>query len=200
MGLIGGFFVPLTIASGYDAIDLSLLPKKTTCVFISPIEFVKDPSVWIHLMSKYESTMTQAPDFAFALAARKFSASDARNAETLRLHSLRHVLNASEPVRSQTVNDFLDVFQRYGLKKSSLRVGYGLAEVCVYATEHPVEFFRANRDALESGDVRMAKEAKNGELFIEVACIGVNSHKHFKILNFDSESEVKTPGQLVALC
>ena len=196
MGLIGGFFVPLTIASGYDAIDFSLLPKKGTCVFISPIDFVKDPSVWIHLMSKYESTMTQAPDFAFALAARKFSASDARNAETLRLHSLRHVLNASEPVRSQTVNDFLDVFQRYGLKKSSLRVGYGLAEVCVYATEHPVEFFRANRDALESGDMRMAKEAKNGEPFIEVACIGVNSHKHFKILNFDSESEVKTPGQV----
>ena len=196
MGLIGGFFVPLTIACGYDDIDVSLLPKKTTCVFISPIAFAKDPSVWIRLMSKYESTMTQAPDFAFTLAARKFSSSDLRNAETLRLHSLRHVLNASEPVRSQTVNVFFDTFQQYGLKRSSLRVGYGLAEICVYATEHHVEFFRANRDALESGDIRVAKEAKNGEPFIEVACVGVNTRNCFKILEFDSNCEVKAPGQV----
>ena len=196
MGLIGGFFVPLTIASGYDDIDVSLLPKRTTCAFISPIAFAKDPSVWIRLISKYESTMTQAPDFAFALAARKFNASNLRNTETLRLHSLRHVLNASEPVRSQTINDFFDTFQHYGLKRSSLRVGYGLAEVCVYATEHRVEFFCANREAIETGDVRVAKEAKNGESFIEVACVGMNTNKRFKILEFDSDVEVKTHGQV----
>ncbi len=41
---------------------------------MSPISFIKNPVLWIQLMSRYKATHTQAPDFAYALAARKFLA------------------------------------------------------------------------------------------------------------------------------
>jgi len=198
MGLIGGFFVPLTIATGFKdhEIDVNLLPK-TTCVFFSPIAFAKDPTLWIRLMSKYSSTMTQAPDFAFALALRKFVDSNiGLTNDDINLCNLRHVLNASEPVRAQTVSDFYKTFQKYGLKYDALRVGYGLAEVCVYASEHPVEFFKASRELLESSeDTRIGCAAKEGEAFIELACVGINtSHMQYKVFEYDADIEVKEPG------
>jgi acyl-CoA synthetase (AMP-forming)/AMP-acid ligase II len=43
-------------------------------VYMEPFTFVKNPNVWIRAISKYKATHLQAPNFAFALTARKFQA------------------------------------------------------------------------------------------------------------------------------
>ena len=69
--------------------------------YMSPLAFVRDPCVWIHAMSRYRATHVQAPNFAYALTARKFlaaqAASRSRPSEQpapLDLSAVRHMINA----------------------------------------------------------------------------------------------------------
>ena len=43
-------------------------------VYMSPLTFIKNPSLWMEMSSKYKATHTQAPNFAYKLTARKFKA------------------------------------------------------------------------------------------------------------------------------
>lgn len=40
--------------------------------YCSPMAFMRNPLVWLQIMSKEESQMTAAPDFAFRLCVRKW--------------------------------------------------------------------------------------------------------------------------------
>ncbi|CAN0527018.1 unnamed protein product, partial [Laminaria digitata] len=40
--------------------------------FLSPVDFVRSPSTWISAVGRYRATHLQAPNFAFALCARKW--------------------------------------------------------------------------------------------------------------------------------
>ena len=93
MGLIGSHLG--TIACGGSA------------VLMSPFQFVRDPGAWIRALARFRGTHTQAPSFAFALAARKWRP-DASGA--VRLDSVRHILNAAEPVDAKAIDAFEGVF------------------------------------------------------------------------------------------
>ena len=83
--------------------------------YLSPIAFIRDPTVWVTAMSKYKATHVQAPNFAYALTARKHLAQSRnmqskRSNQALDLSSLRHMINAgtvimktsSHPIPSQS--------------------------------------------------------------------------------------------------
>ena len=58
MGLIGSYLGTLCCGgTGY---------------FLSPISFLKDPNIWLKTISRYRGSHTQAPNFAYSLAVRKF--------------------------------------------------------------------------------------------------------------------------------
>ena len=59
MGLVGFIITPCITAA--------------RCVSMSPISFIKDPALWMRTASKYKATHVCAPNFGFALAARKTS-------------------------------------------------------------------------------------------------------------------------------
>lgn len=42
--------------------------------YLSPFAFLKNPLVWLTCASKYKATHMQAPNFAYALASRRFNA------------------------------------------------------------------------------------------------------------------------------
>ena len=93
MGLIGSNLG--TIAFGGSA------------VLKSPFQFVRVPGAWIRALARYRGTHTQAPSFAFALAARKWRPDPSG---AVRLDSVRHVLNAAEPVDAAAIDAFESVF------------------------------------------------------------------------------------------
>jgi acyl-CoA synthetase (AMP-forming)/AMP-acid ligase II len=85
--------------------------------YMSPITFLKDPTMWLRAMSRYKGTHTQAPNFAFALATRKFKeACRDGDTGTLDLSSIRHMLNAAEPVDSVAIAEFYGYFREHGLQ------------------------------------------------------------------------------------
>ena len=98
MGLVGGYLVPLYVGM--------------TGVYMSPLSFLKDPLLWLQVISEYRGTHTQAPDFAFALCARRARLSRVSGAASsvatkraraqltaLNLSCVRHVFNAADTVR-----------------------------------------------------------------------------------------------------
>ncbi len=110
-------------------------------MFINTANFMKDPSIWVRVMSKERATHTQAPNFAYALTAQKWVTlmQEGENGNTHELHtsldlsSIQHMINAAEPVMTQAMDAFYSVFCPYGLRRGVIYPTYGLAEhtLCV---------------------------------------------------------------------
>ena len=107
-------------------------------------------------MSRYRATHVQAPNFAYALTARKFLATQAaargKRASALPrldLSSLRHMINAAEPVEAAAVDLFHAVFEPFGLPKGVVYPTYGLAEHVVYVCSNGRQRLLVDKSALE---------------------------------------------------
>ena len=109
----------------------------------APFDFIKNPLLWLDLLSRHQVHWTVAPDFAYRLVTRKFvqARQQAGNRDPipdLDLSFVRWMINAAEPIRAVTVNRFGELFSEYGLRKDWLMAGYGLAEnvvACSYLNE-----------------------------------------------------------------
>ena len=96
----------------------------------SPLDFVRDPTSWLRNMTDRRATHTQAPSFAFGLAARKFLSSPCQI--KVDLSSLLHATNGAEPIRAADVDAFCSAFAAHGLRQDAVVATYGLAEHTVF--------------------------------------------------------------------
>lgn len=112
MGMIGFLTVPM-----YFGAEL---------VKITPMDFLRDTLLWAKLIDKYKGTMTAAPNFAYALFAKRL-----RKQATpgqFDLSTLRFALSGAEPVEPADVEDLIDAGKPFGLKASAILPAYGMAE------------------------------------------------------------------------
>ena len=127
--------------------------------YMSPLTFIKNPSLWMEMSSKYKATHTQAPNFAYKLTARKFKAKyldeNSKNKKdlSLDLSSMEHMFNAAEPITLESINMFYDTFTPYGLKKDVIVPGYGLAEHTVYVCDAGKQVLSLNKKKLKQNKV-----------------------------------------------
>ncbi|XP_022986226.1 uncharacterized protein LOC111484046 [Cucurbita maxima] len=119
MGLIGGLFTAL-VSGG-------------TAILFSPMTFIKNPLLWLHVMSTYKATHSAGPNFAFELVARRLEANKGK-AQTYDLSSMVFLMIAAEPVRKTTLKKFLEFTSPFGLTEEVMAPGYGLAENCVFVS------------------------------------------------------------------
>lgn len=139
MGLVSYVLMPLALG-----LPLHLM---------STLAFIARPVSWLALMSRTRSTMSGAPNFAYALCARK--ATDDEVA-TLDLSRWRVAGNGAEPVTRAGVNAFLRRFAPCGFQPGAMLPAYGLAEDTLCATSRRPgqgpRFDEISREALESED------------------------------------------------
>ena len=112
MGMIGFLTVPM-----YFGAEL---------VKVTPMDFLRDTLLWAKLIDKYKGTMTAAPNFAYALFAKRLR----KQAEPgqFDLSTLRFALSGAEPVEPADVEDLIDAGRPFGLRASAILPAYGMAE------------------------------------------------------------------------
>jgi fatty-acyl-CoA synthase len=121
MGLIACFIFPLVYH----------LP----IVMQSPLEWVVRPGSMLQLISDFRCTLAWVPNFAFQFLARRVRPADRSN---YNLSSMRALINCSEPVRAQSMDEFVTVYEPYGLKLNALKSSYAMAENVFAVTQSDV--------------------------------------------------------------
>jgi acyl-CoA synthetase (AMP-forming)/AMP-acid ligase II len=121
MGLVGAFLQPL----------LNGCPT----VLIPTTDFMRDPALWLWAIHRYRGTFAWAPNFAYALCAKRIADADL---EGLDLSSWRFAINAAEPILASTIDAFAARYAPYGYRPETMRPVWGLAENVTAATAHPV--------------------------------------------------------------
>ena len=112
MGMVGFLTIPM-----YFGAEL---------VKVTPMDFLRDTLLWAKLIDKYKGTMTAAPNFAYALFAKRLR----KQAEPgqFDLSTLRFALSGAEPVEPADVEDLLDAGKPFGLRPDAILPAYGMAE------------------------------------------------------------------------
>ncbi|MFD0202121.1 MULTISPECIES: fatty acyl-AMP ligase [Saccharothrix] len=121
MGMVGFLTVPMLFG-----IDL---------VKVTPVDFLGRPTLWPDLISRYQGTITAAPNFAYAIAARRMQGVDDGAFD---LSTLRIALNGAEPIDPAAVKMFTDAGARFGLRPECVLCAYGMAETTLGVAFAPV--------------------------------------------------------------
>ena len=121
MGMVGFLTIPM-----YFGAEL---------VKVTPMDFLRDTLLWARLIDKYKGTMTAAPNFAYALFAKRLRR-QAKPGE-FDLSTLRFALSGAEPVEPADVEDLIDAGKPFGLKASAILPAYGMAETCLAVSFSP---------------------------------------------------------------
>jgi fatty-acyl-CoA synthase len=98
-------------------------------VKITPMDFLRDTLLWAKLIDKYKGTMTAAPNFAYALFAKRLR-KQAKPGD-FDLSTLRFALSGAEQVEPADVEDLCDAGAPFGLKPHAILPAYGMAESTV---------------------------------------------------------------------
>ncbi|MDT5208530.1 MAG: hypothetical protein QOF67_945 [Mycobacterium sp.] len=125
-------------------------------VTMSPLAFLKQPVRLLNALSEYRGTITAAPNFAYDLIARRVTPEQLTG---LDLSAWEVALNGAEPVRRRTVERITSALAPAGFAPSTMRPGYGMAEVTLMATvsRGVPRHLDADADALEQHRYTVAK-------------------------------------------
>ncbi|KAJ4826041.1 hypothetical protein Tsubulata_029786 [Turnera subulata] len=107
-------FLLLTIVSG------------ATCVLTSPVAFINRPRIWLEMISEFKATCTPVPSFTLPLVVKRGGID--KGTLPINLYSMRNLIIINEPIYKASVEEFIKVFEPFGLNPSSISPSYGLAE------------------------------------------------------------------------
>jgi fatty-acyl-CoA synthase len=136
MGMVGFLTIPM-------GLGLEL-------VKVTPADFISHPLLWADLISRHRGTITAAPNFGYALLARRLANTD----QQFDLSSLRFALNGAEPIEPAAVRAFLTAGARFGLPETCMVCAYGMAEATLGVSFAPLgvgmQVDSVDADALET--------------------------------------------------
>jgi fatty-acyl-CoA synthase len=96
---------------------------------ITPMDFLRDTLLWAKLIDKYKGTMTAAPNFAYALFAKRLR--KLAQPGQFDLSTLRWALSGAEQVEPADVEDLIDAGAPFKLRPEAILPAYGMAETTV---------------------------------------------------------------------
>ena len=118
---------------------------------IPPLDFVRNPRIWLETVGDVRGNWIAGPDFGYRRCIDAFGAAPDAAIESLDLSCLRLATNGAEPVRPSTLRDFVAKFGPAGFRADAMAPQYGLAEagLAVTGTCHPRLWVQASFDAAQ---------------------------------------------------
>jgi acyl-CoA synthetase (AMP-forming)/AMP-acid ligase II len=100
-------------------------------VVMSPSAFLMRPIRWMQAISRYQATITAAPNFAYEACVKRSTAAERA---ALDLSSLSIAVVGAGPISSETLQSFTDAFAPAGFRQEAFIPAYGLAEATLGVT------------------------------------------------------------------
>jgi acyl-CoA synthetase (AMP-forming)/AMP-acid ligase II len=151
-------WLPLSHDMGLVSILANSIYLHSDLVLIDPQSFIRNPVKWLRLITQYQGTFSAAPNFAYSLVSRLSE----RQLQGIDLSSWNYTCNGSEPIYREVIDNFLTRFKPYGFKSTTMRNGYGLAEMTLMATFSPARenyhFVTANAESLATTSITKRKK------------------------------------------
>ncbi len=175
-GLIGAILS--TVVAGY------------TSVLMSPVSFIRKPYRWLKAISDYQATGTGGPNFCFDSCVKKIR--DDKKSD-LDLSSLRFVINAAEPIRKDTLENFIEEFRVCGFGRDVFKPTYGLAEATLYVcSDNKINYRNVSREKCEKNII------DDSSVSDQYTLIGVgDSFNGFDVVVVDPDSNRQCPPDVV---
>lgn len=122
MGLIGYHLVPV-----YCSVDQ---------YHLETFDFIKNPGLWIEMLSKMKVHITGCPNFGLALVVRHLKRK--KEIPEWNLSNLEALLNGAEPISVQIMNDFTNLLKPYNFRTEAMMPVYGMAEATLAVSFTPL--------------------------------------------------------------
>jgi fatty-acyl-CoA synthase len=146
-------------------------------VYIPTLRFIRRPSCWMEAVNRHRGTLTFAPNFALALAARRTKASELAEWD---LSCLRTVGCGAEPIQADTVRNFTKVFHEgANMPVGAVSPAYGMAEATLamaLSRQAPLKTQLVDAETFEA-DGRIS-ETVEGKAILEHVCCGTTFPGH----------------------
>lgn len=161
-------------------------------IYLSPLAFLQRPMLWMEAVSKYRATHLQAPNFAFKLTAQKFDPSNYVN-RPLNFRSVRHIINAAEPVDEASILMFYKAFGPFGLANVIFPT-YGLAEHTVFVCSGGKQVITVRKATLEvDGKVQIVDDVKEDETVSRLVGCGFPQNQNVDVRIVDPDTCQELP-------
>lgn len=125
----GVSWLPLFHDMGLIGFVMAPLVTRTPITFISTLDFLKRPEIWVRTLSEERGTISFAPNFGYALTARRTASTDG-----LDLSAVRVLGCGAEPIQPEAIQSFFERFGEAGLEPSAFLACYGMAETTLAVT------------------------------------------------------------------
>ncbi len=131
-----GNWMPLFHDMGLIGYHLTPLYSFNHQSHIETIDFIKNPGLWLDLMSNSGIAVTGCPNFGLALVLRYLKRR--KTVPDWDLSRMKAMLNGAEPISVQIMNDFVETLQPYGFRAEAMMPVYGMAEATLAISFTPL--------------------------------------------------------------
>ncbi|MDW6005408.1 HAD-IIIC family phosphatase [Vibrio mangrovi] len=146
-------WLPLHHDMGLMGCVFQSLYAGATCILLSPESFSKQPFLWLQTISRFQASISGAPDFAYRLCLSL----PTWQIEQLDLSSWRIAFNGAEPVRYDTLTRFSRLLSPQGFRQAAFAPCYGMAEatllVAIDASDSAFHTLQLDREALQQNQI-----------------------------------------------
>jgi fatty-acyl-CoA synthase len=145
----GVSWLPLYHDMGLIGCVFGALDRDIPLTLLGPELFVARPALWLRAISRWQGTISPAPNFAYALCLTRISDAEMEGVD---LSSWHTALNGAEAVSPPVLRAFCERFARWGFRPEAFTPVYGLSEAALAVTFSdlavPFRSVRVEREAL----------------------------------------------------
>lgn len=194
----GVSWLPLFHDMGLIGFVVGPLFTNIPCVFLPTASFVRAPRLWLDKIQEHRGTITYAPNFAYALVAKRVKD---KEVDSLDLSSLRVAGCGAEPIQAKALRDFATRLAPAKFDSRAFLPSYGMAEATLAITFVPLgDGLRTDAvDARELTRGHAAQAGQSADPPIELVDCGVPFAGHEIAIVDDAGRRVapRTVGQIV---
>jgi fatty-acyl-CoA synthase len=151
-------------------------------VFLPTASFVRAPRIWLDTIHRHRGTITYAPNFAYALVAKRLKERDLTG---LDLSCVKIAGCGAEPIQAKTLRDFAEKTRPAGFDPKAFLPSYGMAEATLAVTFVPhstgLKTDVVDAKAMQAGEASPPAEGVTGTELVD--CGRVFPEHHLAIVD-----------------